>query len=147
MREPLTALVFAVWVHIGFFNLMRIKHIGDHRRGIAWYRARSFAKAAAYFEASYAYLEKHAWVDRFRWLVLGKGSAMSYREMDLCNAALCYSQCGDAARAMALYEQALREFPECTLARVSLYKLKAGRDPLAAAREEGKSAPAGGAAL
>jgi hypothetical protein len=56
---------------------------------------------------------------------------MSYREMALCNAAFAYSQLGDGARAIYLYEQTLLEFPDSSLAASSLQMLRAGQSVVA----------------
>ena len=114
------AFFFAAVAHAVVYRILRRVLSADHRRGISLFRAKKFAEAAPCFEASYRVFSARPWVDRFRWLVLGSASSMSYKEMALCNAAFCYSQIGDGTRATALYEQALREFPESSLATSSL---------------------------
>jgi hypothetical protein len=78
---------------------MRALFTAEHRRGISLFHAKKFSEAAPHFEASYQALVRRPWLDRFRWLLLGSASAMSYREMALCNAAFCHSQSGDGTRA------------------------------------------------
>ncbi len=47
-------------------------------------------------------------------------SAMSYREMALCNIAFCYSQIGKGEQALKYYQQAISEFPDCGLAEAAI---------------------------
>ena len=111
------------------YRIARAVFTSDHRRGIKLLRPQKFAEGASCFEASYAAFQRRPWLDRFRWLLLGSASSMSYREMALCNAAFCYGQIGNGARTTALYEQALREFPDSGLAAASLNLLRSVQPP------------------
>ena len=127
VREPALVFLLGAIAHSVIYRLTRLLLTPEHRRGIALFRAQRFSEAAPQFEASYAALGRRPWIDRFRLLLLGSGGSMSYREMALCNAAFAYSQVGDGSRAVALYEQALREFPDSALAASSLQMLRAGQ--------------------
>jgi tetratricopeptide (TPR) repeat protein len=127
VRELALAFLLGAIAHSVIYRLMRLLLTREHRRGIMLFRARKFAEAAPEFEASYAALRRRPWIDRFRLLLLGSGGSMSYREMALCNAAFAYAQVADGSRAIKLYEQALREFPESGLAASSLQMLRAGQ--------------------
>jgi hypothetical protein len=129
VRDPIMAIFFGALIHSAFCRLAGAILSPDHRRGIALFRAKKFSEAAPRFEASYAAFNCRPWIDRFRWITLGSASSMSYREMALCNAAFCYGQVGDGTRATALYEQALREFPESSLAAASLNMLRSVQSP------------------
>lgn len=94
--------------------------VGQHRRGVSLVRAEQFGEAITHFEASYGFLSRHAWIDRWRCLTLLSASAISYREMALCNIAFCYGQVGDGRSCKSYYERALSEFPESGLAQASL---------------------------
>jgi hypothetical protein len=127
IREPTIAFLFGAMAHAVLFRLMRVALTAEHRRGVALVGAQQFAEAAIHFEASYEQLTGRPWIDRFRWLLLGGAAAISYREMALCNAAFCYSQVGDGTRAIALYELALREFPQSKLATAALNMIRAAQ--------------------
>lgn len=129
VREWSTAILLAAVAHIIYGRLMRSWLTRDHRVGIALFRERRFAEAAPRFEASYRAMVDRPWIDRFRWLILGGASELTYREMALCNAAFCYSQIGDGQRALGLYEQALKEFPGSSIATASLNMLNSIRHP------------------
>lgn len=118
------AFFFAAVVHAIAYRVARRAFASDHRRGIELIRAGKFAEAVPFFEASYEAFSRRPGLDRFRSVTLGSASAMSYREMALCNAAFCYGQLGNGARAVSLYEQALREFPECGMAESALKLLR-----------------------
>jgi tetratricopeptide (TPR) repeat protein len=125
-NPPLAFLVSAV-AHSVFARIMRAWLTANFQRGVSLLRASRFSDAAPAFECSYAELGRRPWIDRFRFVLLGAASAMSYREMALCNAAFSYSQVGDGARAIQLYEEALREFPNSSLAASSLQMLRTGQ--------------------
>ena len=118
------AFFFGALTHAIVYRAARAMFAREHMRGIRLVRAMKFAKAAPCFEASYAAFNRHPWIDRFRWLMLGTASSMPYREMALCNAAFCYGQVGDGTRATALYEQALHEFPNSVMATAALNLLR-----------------------
>ena len=54
-------------------------------------------------------------------------SAISYREMALCNIAFCYSQLGDGQKAESYYRRALDEFPNSALAVAALRMIESVR--------------------
>ena len=125
---PVAFLISAVTQAV-FSWLMRRSLTREHRTGVKLFRACAFAEAAPHFEASYAAMIARPWIDRFRWLLLGSVSAMTYREMALCNAAFCYAQAGQGEKAICLYEQTLSEYPESSLATASLRMLNSVRRP------------------
>lgn len=104
-----------------------------HRRGMRLLRAEHFEDAIAQFEQSYAFFSRHAWIDRYRALAMFSPSAISYREMALCNIAHCYDRLGNAAATEAYLRRALAEFPASGLAAQGLKELEsarqAGEDP------------------
>jgi len=127
VRDAPLAFLLAAVCHYIYCHLMRNWLTKEHRGAVKLVRKSIFAEAANRFEANYRAMVARPWIDRFRWLLLGSASTMSYREMALCNAAFCYSQVGDGERAINLYEQALREFPGSGLAATSLRMLNSVR--------------------
>lgn len=95
----------------------------DHRQGINLVKQQKFADAIHYFEKSVDFFSKNAWVDKYRFLTLLSPSKMSYREMDLCNTAFCYSQTGDGLKAKEIYQQTLEDYPENGIAIAGLNML------------------------
>lgn len=96
----------------------------SHRRGIRLVKAKQFDAALPHFAASVAFFEQNGWIDRWRSVVLLSMSAMSYREMGLCNMAFCHSQARRGPEAKALYEQILAEYPENGIAEASLNMMR-----------------------
>jgi tetratricopeptide (TPR) repeat protein len=99
----------------------------DHRFGMALVKRNEFREAIPYFQKSYAYFSKHAWLDKFRFITLLSSSRMSYREMALNNIAFCYGQLGDEEKAKEYYSRTLTEFPGNELAKAALNMLDAGK--------------------
>ncbi len=58
-----------------------------HRRGMRLYRSQQYAAAIQSFGESYDFFARHEWIDRFRAITMMSPSAISYREMALCNIA------------------------------------------------------------
>ena len=92
----------------------------EHRKGMRLLRKHSFHDAIQCFEKSYAFFQRHPWVDKFRSVVLMSCSSMSYREMALINLAFCYVQIGNGEEAKKYYQQALQEFPKNGMANIAL---------------------------
>lgn len=100
----------------------------DHRRGMHLYRNEQYAAAIQAFEESYVFFSRHRWIDRFRAVVLMSPSAISYREMALCNIAFCYSQLGDGQNAELYYRRAIYEFPNSGLAAAAIRMIESFRN-------------------
>ena len=97
----------------------------NHRRGIYFAKLGSYQDAIREFQLSYQFLDKHKWVDTYRFLVMLDSSAISYREMALCNVAYSHAQLGQPAEALQYYRRALQEFPESELARNGVLHIEA----------------------
>lgn len=91
-----------------------------HRRGIRLLQAQRFEEAIRAHEESYEFFTRHAWLDRFRSVMMMTPAAMSYREMSLINIAFAYSQIGDGKKAKEYYLRARDEFPESAMAGAAL---------------------------
>ncbi len=94
-----------------------LKH---HRRGISLSKVGSFREAIIEFQASYSFLRKFEWVDKFRFVTLLDSSAITYREMALCNIAFAYFQLGEKSKSKEFYQKALAEFPSSDMAKSGL---------------------------
>ena len=118
-------LMLAAFAYIAFCRLMRALFIKDYTKAVKAYHQSRFEDAARYFAASHEFFVKHPNIDRWRWLIFGVTSPYSYRVLCLGNQAVCYTQLGQAKKAIALYEEALREEPNYRLAKFSLDGLRA----------------------
>ena len=89
----------------------------NHRKGIYFAKRNSYRDAIREFQFSYEFLYKHQWVDKYRFLVMLDSSAVSYREMALCNIAYSHAQLQEYVQALKYYRRALQQFPESELAK------------------------------
>ena len=87
-----------------------------HREGIHLSKLKAFREAIHEFQRSYGFLESHAWLDKYRFITMLDSSALSYREMALCNIAYSHVQLDDPVSALKYYQRALEEFPESEMA-------------------------------
>jgi tetratricopeptide (TPR) repeat protein len=95
----------------------------EHQQGMKLVKEQKFLEAIPSFEKSYEFFSKKIWIDKYRFLTLLSSSAMSYREMALCNVAFCYSQIGEGKKAIEYYTKTLTEFPNNGLAQAGLRML------------------------
>jgi tetratricopeptide (TPR) repeat protein len=117
--DPLGA-GFGGLVFIGYSLLTRKLLTTAHRRGIRYMKQQRYEQAIEAFRESYAFFNRHAWVDRYRAITMLSCAAMSYREMSLINLAFAYSQLGDGRAAKEFYQLAIREFPKSGMAAAAL---------------------------
>lgn len=99
-----------------------------HRKGVALYKKGSFEEAIPFFEQSYAFFKRNAWIDKYRYITLLSSSMVSYTEMALLNIAFCYGQSGKGKKAKEYYEKALNEFPTSGMAKASLRMFESAKD-------------------
>lgn len=123
-------LLIGTAVYLIYSFVSRLLVARDHRRGIGLLRKGQFKEAIQAFEASYRFFSEHLWIDRFRSIVLMSASAITYREMALCNIAFAYLQMGDGATAEGYYRRTLEQFPESIIAVTSLTLIASARDSL-----------------
>lgn len=122
--DPDNGILFGALVYLVLSFILKLTITGAHRTGIRAIRKLDFANAIPDFERSYACMQRHPWVDRWRSITVLSASATSYREMALVNIAFCRGQLGDGAQCRALYERALVEFPDSAIAKAALNMLR-----------------------
>lgn len=117
------ALIVAMLFYLFVSNLLRNLVPRYHRKGIALYKAGNYAQAIGEYEKSYAFFTEHAWIDKYRFIVLLSSSRISYTEMALLNIAFCYAQMEDGRRAKEYYDKVLEQFPDSEMAKSALRML------------------------
>ena len=115
-----SAVAYAAIVYLVYSFGSKSVLLKDHRQGMHLARLKAFREAIDKFQRSYEFLEKHSWLDQYRFITMLDSSARSYREMALCNIAYSHVQLGDSASAMKYYERALKEFPQSDMAQSGL---------------------------
>ena len=89
-------------------------------RGYFLLKKGAYPEAIEAYEKGYEFFTRHPWLDEYRYLLLLRPSAYSYREVALCNVAFAYGQMGEGNKAIEGYRRVLSEFPDCPLAKSSL---------------------------
>ncbi|MCL1852669.1 MAG: hypothetical protein FWF88_06505 [Peptococcaceae bacterium] len=112
MLTALSILIILIFLRYG------VSH--NHRKGIFLYKKENYMSAIQEFEKSYNFFSKHAWVDKYRAIVLLSPNRASYKEMALLNIAFCHTQSGNGALAKKYYEKTLKLFPNSGMAKTSL---------------------------
>jgi tetratricopeptide (TPR) repeat protein len=114
------AVVYGALGYLMYSFGSRAVLLRHHRKGINLSKRGLFSEALSEFQSSYSFLSKHAWIDRYRVLVMLDSSAVPYREMALCNTAYSYLQIDERAKAQEYYRKAIEEFPESDAAKSGL---------------------------
>ena len=99
----------------------------NHRRGINLIKLNSYQEAINEFRLSYEFLTRYSWLDKYRFVTMLASSAISYREMALCNIAYSYARLHEMNAAREAYRRAIREFPESEGAKDGLEYIESGR--------------------
>lgn len=96
----------------------------NHKRGVTLVQLKQYEEAIREFELSYQFLDKYRWLDQYRFITMLDSSALSYREMALCNIGYSYIQLSEPERALRYYKKALEEFRESKMAKSGIEQLQ-----------------------
>jgi tetratricopeptide (TPR) repeat protein len=99
----------------------------NHRRGVYLIKLHSYQDAINEFRSSYQFLNKYFWLDKYRFITMLDSSAISYREMALCNIAYSYARLNEKDAALQSYRRAMQEFPESEIAKSGIEYLVSER--------------------
>lgn len=68
-------------------------------------RANRFSEAAAAFNNSFDFFQKHYLIDRFRFITMFASSAIPYKEMALNNLGICYLHMNEDEKALNTFSK------------------------------------------
>ena len=72
----------------------------QHMNGMKLMQAKKYHEAAAAFQQSQNFFEKHPAIDKYRFITMFSSSAIPYRQMALNNLGICYLYMGEDAKAL-----------------------------------------------
>lgn len=127
LTQASSGIVLGAAAYLAYSIGSRMLIARAHRRGMRRYRNQQYAAAIQAYEESYEFFARNTWIDRFRAVFMMSPSAISYREMALCNIAFCFTQLGDGQKAESYYRRALDEFPDSGLASAALRMIESVR--------------------
>lgn len=73
--------------------------------GMKFLQAKNYSDAAAAFQRSHDFFEKHASIDKYRFITMFSSCAIPYRQMALNNMGLCYLHMGEDAKALDIFRK------------------------------------------
>lgn len=76
-----------------------------HMDGMKLMRAKNYHEAAAAFQQSQDFFEKHPAIDKYRFITMFSSSAIPYRQMALNNLGICYLYLGEDAKALDVFKK------------------------------------------
>src|SRR5688572_16583375 len=85
-------VVLGAAIYLAYSICSRLLIARAHRRGMRFFRKQQYAAAIEAYQESYEFFARNPWIDQYRAIVMMSPSAISYREMALCNIAFCYTQ-------------------------------------------------------
>jgi tetratricopeptide (TPR) repeat protein len=127
VTNSVSGVIWSMGIYFAYAWLTRSLISREHRRGIRLVLLGRYEEAIPAFENSLSFFTRHVWIDRFRAVTMLSPSKMSYREMASCNVAFCYALIGQGAKAKAIYQSVLADYPDNPLAPASLRMLEAGQ--------------------
>jgi tetratricopeptide (TPR) repeat protein len=74
-------------------------------------RNAEFDKAIPEIDKALMYFDKHAWIDKYRILLLISSSKRSIKEILIINKVYCLSQTGHEEEAQTLYKSVIKQYP------------------------------------
>ncbi|HEV2829857.1 MAG TPA: tetratricopeptide repeat protein [Pyrinomonadaceae bacterium] len=114
------ASVYGAAIYLIYSFGSRALLLKNHRRGIYLTKLDSYQDAINEFRLSYEFLSRYSWLDKYRFITMLASSAVSYREMALCNIGYSYARLNEMSAALQSYRRALQEFPESEIAKAAL---------------------------
>lgn len=105
---------------VSYLILARVLRYGfqkHHRRGMKLVREKNYSAAAAAFQQSYEFFQKHPAVDKYRFITMFSSNAIPYQQMALNNMGLCYLHMEENIKALGAFKNlaALNmDFPNVT---------------------------------
>lgn len=113
-------MLYGAITYLGISQVLRRTIAREQRKGMVKVVREHYQEAIPYFENSYKFFKKNAWIDKYRFLTLLSSGKMSYKEMALNNIAFCYGQLGEGSLSRKYYEKTLEEFPESGMSKAGL---------------------------
>ena len=95
-----------------------------HRRGMKAMSRENYEAAISEFEASYKFFSEHAWLDKYRAIMMMSPSIWSYREMALMNIASVYAAQGNYEAAKTACQRVLEEYPDNKIAKSTIEMIR-----------------------
>lgn len=108
----------------GYAFVSRRIILSGYYRGMKCLHAKAFDAAILSFRECADFLAEHQWIDRFRVVTMLSASAISFREMCLCNLAFTLTRDQKIDEATRAYQEVLLEFPGSLLASTSLESIE-----------------------
>ena len=121
------ASVYGAAIYLIYSFGSRALLLKNHRRGIRLAKLDCYEDAINEFQLSYEFLSRYSWLDKYRFITMLASSAVSYREMALCNIAFSYARLNEMGAALQSYRRALQEFPESELAKGGIEYIESER--------------------
>lgn len=125
--QSIDGLWIGAGIYVAYSLVSRRVITRAHRQGIRLMHQQRYADAVQHFQDSLSFFTRHSWLDHYRAIVMLSPSAMSYREMAMCNLAFCYAQLDRGVEAKSVYQAVLNEYPHNRLAPTALQFLRAGQ--------------------
>ncbi len=76
-----------------------------------FFRAGMYREAVEQSQSMYEFLNRHSWIDRYRYVLLLSETAIPYRTIALCNIAYGYWMLNDNPKSLEYYRKTVESYP------------------------------------
>ncbi len=105
LRSTHKAILFGCLSYLILAWCLRFIFQKHHMNGMRFLRAKNYSHAAAAFQQSHDFFEKHAFIDKYRVITMLSSSAIPYQQMALNNMGICYLYMGEDAKALDVFKK------------------------------------------
>lgn len=117
--------VYAFFLYLAITYSIKYSMIpGSTFTGVKFLKKGQFEEALPFIEKDIEYYSSKPWIDKYRFLLMISSSALSFREMSLCNRAWCLLQTGRVKETIDQYESVIRHYPQNVVTRAQLKTIK-----------------------
>lgn len=104
LQSPRKAMLAGCLSYLVLAWCLRLIFQKHHRNGMKFLRAKNYSNAAAAFQTSHDFFEKHPAIDKYRFITMFSSNAIPYQQMALNNMGICYLYMDEAGKALEAFK-------------------------------------------
>jgi len=105
------AAICGAGAYLGYSRLSKIIVLRRLRQAMRFFRAGMYREAVEQSQSMYEFLNRHSWIDRYRYVLLLSETAIPYRTIALCNIAYGYWMLNDNPKSLEYYRKTVESYP------------------------------------
>ena len=105
------AMICGAGGYLVYSRLSRAIVLRHHRQGVKLLKAGMYQEAIEEFQSMYDILDRHKWIDRYRYVLLLSETSIPYGVSALCNIAYGYWMLNQNAKSLEYYRKTVQSYP------------------------------------